>query len=87
MRVSLYLSTKDEIDTISILKHMFETGKEVFVPQYHGKNMEMVHLKSMEDYETLPLTKWNIKQPCRTEYRKNALETGELKNIINLTKV
>jgi len=74
----LYLSTKDEIDTLPILKHIFNTGKEAFVPQYHGKTMEMVKLKSMEDYETLPLTKWNIKQPKPTEYRDNALETGEL---------
>jgi len=76
-RVSLYLSTKDEIDTAPILKHIFETGKVAFVPQYRGKNMEMVKLKSIEDYETLPLTKWNIKQPSITDCRENALETGK----------
>lgn len=77
-RISLYLSTKDEIDTIQILKYIFETQKEVFVPRYKGKVMEMVKLFSMEDYETLPLTKWNIKQPNFNEPRENALETGKI---------
>ncbi|XP_011869083.1 PREDICTED: 5-formyltetrahydrofolate cyclo-ligase [Vollenhovia emeryi] len=81
-RISLYLSTKDEIDTLPILKHTFDTGKEVFVPQYRGKTMEMVKLRSMEDYETLPLTKWNIKQPSTAECRENALEKDGLDLII-----
>lgn len=59
-----------------ILRHLFDTGKEAFVPRYHGKIMEMVKLKSIEDYETLPLTKWNIKQPSITEYREEASKTG-----------
>lgn len=77
-RISLYLSTKDELDTLPILKHIFDAGKEAFVPRYQGKTMEMVKLKSLEDYEMLPLTKWNIKQPSLTECRENALETGKL---------
>ncbi|KYN37744.1 5-formyltetrahydrofolate cyclo-ligase [Trachymyrmex septentrionalis] len=81
-RISLYLSTKDEIDTLPILKHIFDMEKEAFVPQYHGKTMEMVKLKSMEDYETLPLTKWNIKQPSITENQENALKTGGLDLVI-----
>jgi len=74
----LYLSTSDEVDTIPILKHIFDMGKEAFIPKYHGKTMEMVKLKSMEDYDSLPLTKWNIKQPKITDCRENALETGKL---------
>lgn len=81
-RISIYLSTKDELDTLPILKHMFDTGKEAFVPRYEGKDMDMVKLKSLEDYETLPLTKWNIKQPSLTECRENALDTGGLDLII-----
>lgn len=77
-RISIYLSTKDEIDTFPILKDIFDTGKEIFVPRYKGKTMDMVKLNSLEDYETLPVTKWNIKQPSLTEYRENALETGKL---------
>ncbi|XP_043593198.1 5-formyltetrahydrofolate cyclo-ligase isoform X2 [Bombus pyrosoma] len=81
-RISLYLSTKDEIDTIEILKYIFERKKVVFVPRYKGKEMEMVKLLSMQDYETLPLTKWNIKQPNVNELRENALQTGGLDLIL-----
>ncbi|XP_060816383.1 5-formyltetrahydrofolate cyclo-ligase [Bombus pascuorum] len=81
-RISLYLSTKDEIDTIEILKYIFERKKVVFVPRYKGKEMEMVKLLSMHDYETLPLTKWNIKQPNVNELRENALQTGGLDLIL-----
>lgn len=81
------MSTNDEIDTLLILKHIFDTGKEAFVPQYHGKTMEMVKLRSMEDYEALPLTKWNIKQPSTIEQRENALETGELCDKSNLKNI
>ncbi|CAD1468287.1 unnamed protein product, partial [Heterotrigona itama] len=76
-RISLYLSTKDEIDTIQILKYILDKKKEVFVPRYKGKEMEMIKVLSMQDYETLPLTKWNIKQPNVNELRENALETGK----------
>lgn len=48
---------------------------QVFVPTYEGSVMEMVKLQSMDDYESLPLTKWNIKQPV-LEGRENALQTG-----------
>ncbi|XP_066581476.1 5-formyltetrahydrofolate cyclo-ligase [Prorops nasuta] len=77
-RVSVYLSTEDEIDTLPIIKHMFNAEKEVFVPRYRGKVCEMVKLHSMEDYDQLPLTKWNIKQPSFKDVRDNALETGGL---------
>lgn len=81
-RVSIYLSTKDEIDTTPILKYMFKTKKEVFVPTYKGGEMKMVKLLSMEDYEKLPLTKWNIKQPKFDEPRDNPLETGGLDLVV-----
>jgi 5-formyltetrahydrofolate cyclo-ligase len=38
--------------------------------------MQMVRLHSLQDLETLPTTKWNIKQPPESEERENALETG-----------
>ncbi|XP_014211576.1 5-formyltetrahydrofolate cyclo-ligase [Copidosoma floridanum] len=77
-RISIYLSTSNEIDTISILKDIFAKGKEAFVPRYNKNKMEMVQLYSMEDFEKLPLTKWNIKQPAIHENREDPLETGGL---------
>lgn len=76
-RVSLFLSTDDEIDTKRVLKDLFEKQKEVFVPRYGGSKMQMVKLNSMSDYEKLPLTSWNIKQPHKNDIREDALETGK----------
>ena len=55
---------------------MFETGKECFFPKYVGPKMDMVRLKDWSDYDTLPVTSWNIKQPADDELREDALETG-----------
>lgn len=84
-RISLYLSTADEIDTVHFLKDIFESNREAFVPFYEGKIMKMVKLHSMEDYEKLPLTKWNIKQPAQKDVRDNALETGKERAIYSNT--
>ena len=43
-----------------------------------GNKMEMVLLKDMSDYELLPVTKWNIKQPPDDEIREEAIENNEL---------
>ncbi|KAJ8976655.1 hypothetical protein NQ317_010370 [Molorchus minor] len=64
---------QNEIDTEPILRKMFEDGKRVFVPRYSKSGMEMVKLHSMEDWENLPLTKWDIKQPYLKDNRENAL--------------
>lgn len=44
----------------------------------------MVRLNDMSDYERLPLTKWNIRQPAETdlERRENAMDTGGLDLVI-----
>ena len=36
----------------------------------------MVKLSSMDDYASLPETKWKIKQPADDDVRPDALETG-----------
>ena len=43
-----------------------------------GNRMEMVLLKDLHDYHTLPMTKWNIKQPSDDDIREEALENGGL---------
>lgn len=47
--------------------------------------MEMVKLESLRDYDTLPLTKWNIKQPNLSDQRENALETGTYDILLIIT--
>lgn len=40
-------------------------------------NMDMVKLKSLENYKKLPLTSWNIKQPDdSTHNTEDCLSTG-----------
>ena len=34
-----------------------------FVPRYEGPNMDMLRVHSLEDCNSLPKTKWNIRQP------------------------
>lgn len=50
--------------------------------RYSKLGMEMVKLLSMEDWESLPLTPWKIKQPKLKEERENANHSGKkiLKN-------
>ena len=76
-RISIYLSTPEEVQTDQILKHIVGSKKTCFIPHYCGPSMKMVPLKSLEDYESLPLTKWNIKQPRDDDIRPDALETGK----------
>ena len=82
--ISIYLHMDDEIQTESILKQALDDGKICYIPKYFigGQLMEMVRLKDMEDFHTLPLTKWNIKQPSDHDIREEALETGSLDLIL-----
>lgn len=54
---------------------------QVFVPSYSGNKMVMLKINGLDDYDKLPLTKWNIKQPNDGEGRENASETGQFADI------
>lgn len=66
----------EEVNTEGILRHIFKSEKSCFIPQYIGPKMEMLKLYSMEDYQSLPVTKWNIKQPAADDKREEALSSG-----------
>ncbi|KAL2208733.1 nagb/rpia/CoA transferase-like protein [Sarocladium strictum] len=70
-RISIYLSMPGaEIQTDPIVRHALDAGKQVFVPYLHrspletpdtpARVMDMVHLKSIEDYESLKRDRWGI---------------------------
>ena len=81
-RISVYLSMPSEVNTTPILTNIFSHNKACYVPLYTEDSMKMVRLKDMDDYNSLPLTSWNIKQPTENDIREVALESGGLDLII-----
>ncbi|BFY97926.1 hypothetical protein BsWGS_00966 [Bradybaena similaris] len=77
-RVSVFLPMNDEVNTIPILKSMLESGKQCFIPHYHGEDMIMVRLESWEAYEKLPSNSWGIKQPTEFDVSQDAVSSGGL---------
>lgn len=70
-RISIYLSMPSaEVQTDAIVRHALSHGKQVFVPYLHksaldipntpARIMDMVHLKSLQDYEGLARDRWGI---------------------------
>lgn len=87
-RLSIYLSTENEIDTKPLLKHAFENHKQCFIPlvrksknsieEFGGHRMIMIELKSMKDFDELPINNYGIKEPklidCLQSKRANPNE-------------
>lgn len=70
-RISIYLSMPAaEVQTDAIVRHALACGKQVFVPYLHkstlstsdtpARVMDMVHLKDIQDYESLARDRWGI---------------------------
>lgn len=55
---------------------MFAAQKRVFIPTYNKGDMKVVELRDLTDYEQLPMTKWNIRQPKFDEARTDAMDVG-----------
>lgn len=59
-----------EVQTDAIVRHALQSGKQVFVPYLHkspldtpstpARVMDMVHLKSIQDYDSLKPDRWGI---------------------------
>ena len=82
-RISVYMHMKNEVKTNAILENAFKSGKMVFIPKYVGRNMDMVQLYSLKDYDQLPETPWHIKQPPDEDNsRENAIDNGGLDLVI-----
>ncbi|XP_067012216.2 5-formyltetrahydrofolate cyclo-ligase isoform X2 [Anabrus simplex] len=78
--VSVYLSFDKEIQTDKLLQDIFKSGKKCYIPRFRKgvPDMEMVHLKSLDDYEQLPLNRWNIRQPRDDDKRRSVFDDGSL---------
>ncbi|KAB7495945.1 5-formyltetrahydrofolate cyclo-ligase [Armadillidium nasatum] len=83
-RISIFLNMSDEIQTLGILKDAFKMNKICFIPRYDSSSnhMDMVRINSWQDFESLPETKWKIKQPLLEDKRETALSSGGLDLIL-----
>ncbi|XP_050696626.1 5-formyltetrahydrofolate cyclo-ligase-like isoform X2 [Eriocheir sinensis] len=83
-RLAIYLCMPKEIQTTGILRHALESGKTCYIPRYQTKSnyMDMVRLHSWEEYDALPVTRWNIKQPPMSQSCETALASGGLDLIL-----
>lgn len=75
-----------EVQTDAIVRHAFESGKQVFVPYLHKAQnpppetprsvMEMVDLRSLLDYESLQRDSWGIPtiDTATVEHREHILK-------------
>ncbi|KAG0719162.1 5-formyltetrahydrofolate cyclo-ligase [Chionoecetes opilio] len=83
-RIAVYLSMPSEVSTEGILRHALQQGKTCYIPRYDSKTtyMDMVRLHSWEEYESLPVTRWKIKQPPLSQTCEKALESGGLDLIL-----
>lgn len=61
--ISIYVNMNTEISTRDIIQHAFQSQKRVFIPRYSSSSMDMVRIYSLDDLDSLPITKWNIRQP------------------------
>uniref|UniRef100_A0A1B0F9G7 Uncharacterized protein n=1 Tax=Glossina morsitans morsitans TaxID=37546 RepID=A0A1B0F9G7_GLOMM len=57
-----------ELNTTYLLSECFRLEKHVFVPSYEGGCMDMLRLKNLHKYNSLPLTKWNVSSRCVAKY-------------------
>lgn len=48
------------------------------MPSYNGGDMVLLKVHNLDDVHTLPLTKWNIRQPINDGSRSNASDNGLL---------
>ncbi|CAB3229075.1 unnamed protein product [Arctia plantaginis] len=80
-RISLYMSTDQEINTAPIISHIKARGGSAFVPQYAGGIMRMLKLED-EDENAMPLTRHGIAQHSKDQIREDAVESGGLDLVI-----
>ena len=68
--ISIYVHMNTEISTRAIIQDAFQSNKRVFIPRYNSKTMDMVRVYSLDDLDSLPITKWNIQQPSFDDHHR-----------------
>ncbi|KAI9266659.1 5-formyltetrahydrofolate cyclo-ligase [Phascolomyces articulosus] len=81
--VSVYINLPSgEIETRAIIHHILHSDKSCYVPRWTKDTMEMVKIKSWDEYLALPVNKWNIPEPSHEQEMERALEKEGLDLII-----
>ncbi|XP_026763154.2 5-formyltetrahydrofolate cyclo-ligase isoform X2 [Galleria mellonella] len=80
-RISLFMSTDQEVDTAPIIDNIRSRGAAAFIPQYAGGRMKMLRMQ-LGDEEVMPQTRHGIQQHSKEQVRDDALESGGLDLII-----
>ncbi|KAI7892753.1 5-formyltetrahydrofolate cyclo-ligase [Mucor mucedo] len=62
-----------EIMTSKIIYQLLNSDKNCFIPRCTKNNMDMLKITSIDDFESLPINKWNIPEPPLDQVRENAL--------------
>ncbi|XP_074602685.1 methenyltetrahydrofolate synthetase [Brevipalpus obovatus] len=77
-RVSIFLSMPEELNTIPIVKKIFEQEKKCFIPRiiFGSQRMDMVLMSTAEEIDALPVGKYGLRQPATVE--TEAIESGGL---------
>lgn len=68
--ISIYVHMQTEISTRDVIQHALQMNKQVFIPRYSSNSMDMVRVYSMEDLDSLPMTKWKIQQPSLDDSKR-----------------
>jgi 5-formyltetrahydrofolate cyclo-ligase len=79
--ISIYVHMNTEISTRDIIQHAFKVNKDVFIPRYSSTSMDMVRVYSLDDLDSLPMTKWNIRQPSLEDTNRE-IATNDIDLII-----
>ncbi|KAI9267352.1 5-formyltetrahydrofolate cyclo-ligase-like protein [Sporodiniella umbellata] len=81
--ISIYVSMPTgEIVTTEMIRYLLRLNKNCFIPRCSPQGMEMVKIHSLQDFESLPLNRWNIPEPPKEQRRENALETSGLELVL-----
>jgi 5-formyltetrahydrofolate cyclo-ligase len=56
---------------IDFLKQIYKIDKNCFIPRCTKNNMDMVQINDINDFESLPINKWNIPEPPLDQSRSN----------------